>query len=54
MHTIRAQTECVMDMAMDSALASCVLSLQLETRDFEQIGQIHAALEAAGYHLLRT
>lgn len=40
--------------AMDSALASCVLSLQLETRDFEQIGQIHAALEAAGYHLLRT
>ena len=39
--------------SMDEALATCVLSLQLETRDFEQIGQIHAALEGAGYHLLR-
>ncbi len=40
--------------AMDTALASCVLNLQLETRDFEQIGQVHAALEAAGYHLIRS
>ncbi len=39
---------------MDTALASCVLNLQLETRDFEQIGEIHGALEAAGYHLLRA
>ncbi|MBQ9694238.1 MAG: threonine ammonia-lyase [Kiritimatiellae bacterium] len=39
--------------AVDTALASCVLYLQLETRDFVQIGEIHAALEAAGYHLLR-
>ena len=37
---------------VDTALASCVLNLQLETRDFHQIGQIHGALEAAGYHLL--
>ena len=40
--------------AMDTALATCVLNLQLETRNFEQIGDIHAALEAAGYHLLRS
>lgn len=40
--------------AMDAALATCVLNLQLETRNFEQIGEIHAALEAAGYHLLRA
>lgn len=39
--------------AMDTALATCVLNLQLETRNFEQIGDIHAALEAAGYSLLR-
>lgn len=39
--------------AMDTALASCVLNLQLETRDFVQIGEIHGALEAAGYNLLR-
>jgi threonine dehydratase len=39
--------------AMDTALATCVLNLQLETRDFVQIGEIHAALEAAGYNLLR-
>ncbi len=39
---------------MDTALASCVLILQLETRDFRQIGEIHGALEAAGYHLLRS
>lgn len=38
--------------AVDTALASCVLYLQLETRDFVQIGEIHGALEAAGYHLL--
>lgn len=38
---------------MDTALATCVLSLELETRDFEQIGAIHEALEAAGYHLIR-
>lgn len=38
---------------VDTALASCVLNLQLETRDFRQIGEIHGALEAAGYHLLR-
>ena len=37
---------------MESALASCVLNLQLETRNFEQIGEIHAALAAHGYHLL--
>lgn len=40
--------------AMDTALATCVLNLQLETRNFEQIGDIHAALEATGYHLLRS
>lgn len=40
--------------SVDTALASCVLNLQLETRDFEQIGQIHMALEGAGYHLLRN
>ena len=39
--------------AVDAALASCVLNLQLETRDFAQIGEIHAALEGAGYTLLR-
>ncbi len=39
---------------MDTALATCVLNLQLETRDFRQIGEIHGALEAAGYHLLRN
>ncbi len=39
---------------MDTALATCVLNLQLETRDFRQIGEIHGALEAAGYHLLRS
>ncbi len=39
---------------MDTALASCVLILQLETRDFRQIGEIHGALEAAGYNLLRS
>ncbi len=39
--------------AMETALASCVLSLQLETRDFEQIGRIHMDLEAAGYTLVR-
>jgi hypothetical protein len=33
-------------------LASCVLSLQMETRDFAQVGEIYAALEAAGYHVL--
>lgn len=38
--------------AMDTALATCVLNLQLETRDFVQIGEIHGALEAAGYNLL--
>ena len=38
---------------VDTALASCVLSLELETRDFEQIGEIHGALEAAGYRLIR-
>lgn len=38
---------------VDTALASCVLNLQLETRNFEQIGQIHGALEAHGYVLLR-
>ena len=38
---------------MDTALATCVLSLELETRDFEQIGAIHEALEAAGYRLIR-
>lgn len=38
--------------AVDTALASCVLYLQLETRDFVQIGEIHGALEAAGYHVL--
>jgi threonine dehydratase len=37
---------------VDSALASCVLNLQLETRDFAQIGEIYAALEAAGYSVL--
>ncbi len=39
--------------AMETALASCVLHLELETRSFEQIGEIHAALEAAGYTLVR-
>lgn len=39
---------------VDTALASCVLSLELETRDFSQIGEIHGALEAAGYNLLRS
>ncbi len=39
---------------MDTALATCVLNLQLETRDFRQIGEIHGALEMAGYHLLRS
>ncbi len=38
---------------VDTALATCVLSLELETRDFEQIGAIHEALEAAGYRLIR-
>jgi threonine dehydratase len=38
--------------AVDTALASCVLYLQLETRDFVQIGEIHGALGAAGYHVL--
>lgn len=37
---------------MDSALASCVLNLQLETRDFAQIGEIYAALASAGYDVL--
>lgn len=37
---------------MDTALASCVLSLQMETRDFAQVGEIYAALEAAGYHVI--
>ena len=39
---------------VDTALASCVLNLQLETRDFLQIGEIHGALEGAGYRLLRS
>ncbi len=39
---------------VDTALATCILNLQLETRDFRQIGEIHGALEAAGYHLLRN
>ena len=40
--------------SMDTALASCVLNLQLETRDFAQIAHVHTALEAAGYRLLKT
>jgi threonine dehydratase len=37
---------------VDSALASCVLNLQLETRDFAQIGEIYDALANAGYNVL--
>lgn len=36
----------------DTAINSCILTLALETRDFEQIAQIKTALTQAGFQLL--
>ncbi len=36
----------------NTAINSCILTLVLETRDFEQINEIKTALEADGFNLV--
>ena len=35
------------------AISSCFLKVNLETRDFEQIDEIHRQLEAHGFQLVQ-